>query len=282
MGAALKVHHLAVVTAGFFSTLAAATTQLLQPWDDARDPVSYVKARDFVRAGEPVERRLPITQLESMNSVHEQRVFALAAIRAGIGGPQMLQDLTLVQLRQSAAVPAERQEQLSEMINRLAALPKTRIRLPGGVQHLLADPIEALLQQTDELNSRLVWLNLAAYVPRGSDLALPNARVLPIDQADVLAHHAPLPVFVCRNRVDALSEPPPSLAFSQLRQVQQRGITFYADSSGADLLPRAQVTMRGGGAYLVTNLPDAAQRSLEQCHPPAVGKLVTLPRRVLS
>jgi hypothetical protein len=282
MGAVLKVHHLAVISAGFFNTLAAAPTQVLHAWDDARDPVMYFKVRHFARAGAPLERQLPVTRLESINSVHEQQLFALAAVRAGMGGPGMLRDLTLLQLGQTAQVPAPRQEALHDMLTRLAALPKTRVRMPGGVQHLLADPLDKLLQQTDELNSALVRVNLTAYVPQGTDLTHPNAQVLALDEHDVRANGGRLNILVQRERVAELLPTDPALAFSHLAATARRGVQTYADYSGADALPRAQLFMRGGGAYLVTNSAAALASALEQKTMPATARLVTLPTRALS
>ena len=283
MGIALKVHHLAVISSGYFASLQTAQNGLLQHWDSAQDPLSHFHVRNFVRQGKAVECQLPIEKLESFNQVGEQLLFAQAAIRAGVGGYNMIQDLTLFQQGLGARIKPARLERLTDMMSQLAMLPKTRIRLPGGVQHLLADPIDQLLVQTPAMNDRFLRVRLLGYVPEGVALDHPNARLLGLDQADILAHHSPVAAFMQRAHIHRLSEPTAALAFNQLNGAGHiPGQPIWGDFSGADSTVRTHITVSHGAAYLVTNHSAAISRAVDQPERKSSARLILPQRNVLN
>lgn len=276
----LRVKHLAVLAPDFFNVLAARRTDVLQT-DDVH-LARQIKLRHFASKGEPLNRRLPITQIESFNSVPEQELFAMAAVRAGVAGRGPQRDLALLQNGLGRRVPAERQERLSETLGRLAALPKTRVRMPSGAQHLLTDTVESLLLQTAELNGRVLELGLAAYAPKGADLAFPNAQEIVLDRQDSLRQGGMTPIYLQERMIEWHGRPDTALMFNQLQALRGSGITIAADYAVTLLVPRTELHLHSGAQYLVTNPPEAVERALAPDADKIRSQLPLPPRKVLN
>lgn len=284
MGAVLSVQHLAVVPPGFFNILAQRSRRLLSftaPSLDRQmqgleladlsllqsDDVAlaqHIHLRHFVRQGEPVARRLPVLSVESFNSVPEQRLFALAAVKAGAAGRQAQSDINYLLQGQPGKVSPQRLEKLADKMSTLAALPKTRIRLPSGAQHLLADPVDRLLAQTGALGQKIVEVGLCAYAPKGADLRFPNTPTAGLDREDALGQGGLVATYVQRALIEGQSAVSMALSFSQLAAGQQRGISVRADLAGSRLLPKTELLTRSGAHYLVSNSPEAVELALKR------------------
>lgn len=284
MGAVLSVQHLAVLPPSFFNVLAQRTLSLLsfsrtsvdrqmrgfesadltllQSDDEAL--AKQVNLRHFARNQGAVERKLPVASIESFNSIPEQNLFALAAVKAGVAGRQAQRDLACLLNGQAKRVTPARHEKLADKLGELASLPKTRIRMPGGAQHLLADPIDSILRQTLELNRGVIEVGLCAYAPKGADLSFPNVPGTRIDREDALRSGGMIATYVQRDLIEGQQAVSVALSFSQLTASRERGIEICAEAGQSRFLPQTELTTRSGAHYIVSNSPDSMAFAIRQ------------------
>ncbi len=284
MGTVLAVHHLAVMPPSFFNVLAqralrllnfiqpsvekqmkgfaCADLSLMQTDDEAL--ARHINLRHFLRNQGAVDLKLPVSSIESFNSTPEQSLFALAAVKAGAAGKQARRDLALLLNGQAGKVTPERLETLTQKLGELAALPKTRVRMPSGTQHLLSNTVPEILQQIGYSSGSLIEVGLCAYAPKGSDLTFPNAPGVKIDREDALGSGGVITGYIQRELIDGQREASVALSFSQLIARTQRGEGIFAEQGHSRFLPQTELTTRSGAHYLVSNSPDAMEYSLQQ------------------
>lgn len=274
MGDYLHIRFLGAVSASFFEAQRdGASTLLGHGWDDL---IPHIKLRPFLRYGGPIDLKIGLTRIESFNETGAQTLFAAAAIAGGLAGSRMARDLALLDCHQAAQIPPNRKADLLSTFDRLAALPQSRIRLPGGGQILLANPVEELLRQTDQLNSCVAELALCAYLPPIlRDQPLTNfmeSRAALLDRSDALRHGGSVSSYIRRAVIQDSDATSPALRFTQLER---------SAIKRADIIPQTSLTTRQGARYILSNSPVAIERLLSSPAPQPSPFLVCPPMRAL-